>query len=466
MGIIDGITAFIGSMHISAIIIISIILTVFFLSLAFHIILRIRYGALNREITRVSSIGRGSLAGGTEADRFSAPRSRSPILRGVVSEFESAWAARRGVEVNTQAVIENYFNHRMKAARICEGFARHSVSVMIVIGLLGTFIGLTISVQSLVLLFRGYDVTELLSSVESGLLSALAGMSTAFTTSLFGIACSVIITVIGVFISPGQSRESLLVSVEEYLDNTLSARLSAAEGDGSRQMNDALRSTFIEFGERIAERFDRSLTTMREDVRGIEEVNNNLRNTIERMDVSFMRVADTIKASTRHIDDNYRAVANLSEHVDETRDEIARISKENISYTDYLVKSVAEAAQAVGELTADLRGEAQRRLDNFESYDAAISQMVKSVELIRDAVAVIPEQMYAYTEASKSAFLTRRVREAPDAAYDNAVAPNDNYTVGANDTVSGAANGGVNGRTAGAAGDEAGDGGGWSRSGR
>jgi len=463
MGLLNGVLTFIGSMHISAIIIISIILFIFFLSVIFIFLLRIKYGRLKRELDRQAAAGRSALLSlernaapsrrGARAplerddfpdigepqamDRFSEPRFRSPILKGVVAEYEAAWRSlngasqngisQRGAEVNTQAVIENYFNTSAKGGSIQEGFTRHSVSVMIVIGLLGTFIGLTISVQSLVLLFRGYDVTELLSSVESGLLSALAGMSTAFTTSLFGIACSVIVTIINIFINPAQSRENLMIGIEEFLDNTVSARLGVVKNDEFELMNNALRSTFVEFGERIAERFDRTLVTMREDVRGIEEVNNNLRNTIEQMDVSFYRIADALKASTRHVDDNYQSLAALSARFKEMGEEFEESRREGVLHSENLVKSVSDAAAAINGLAGDLRGETQRRLDNFATYDAAIGQMLRSAELIRDAVAVIPEQMYAYTEANRITYGAASDNAAfePYAGY--GVTPDDVY---------------------------------------
>ena len=417
MDIFRSVLTFAGSMHISAIIIISVILFIFFLTFLFNLILRSLYANLKRDFERQSAQVRGMIAtaGNPEAaslnDRFSEPRFRAPLLRSIVSEFEAAWNAQKGVEINTPAIIERNFNTRMKAAIIEENCARHSVSVMIVLGLLGTFIGLTISVQSLVLLFRGYDVTELLSSVEAGLLSSLTGMSAAFTTSLFGIACSVVITIMNVFMNPGQTRENLMIAIEEFLDNTVSARLRAAAGDGYEKMNEALRSTFIDFGERIAERFDRTLITMRDDVRGIEEVNNNLRNTIVNMDVSFVRIADAIKASTRHIDDNYQALSALSSRFQEVSAGFDAVLAENAAYSENLIKSVTEAAQSINNLTGDLRGEAQRRLDNFIAYDAAISQMAKSAELIRGAVAAIPEQMYAYAESAKINFAGRAVLE-------------------------------------------------------
>jgi len=408
MGILDDILAFYNNMHISAIVIIGFIILIFLITFVFIIMLRIRYGGLIRDFRRQTAKSRGAPAaadgepsGAPVFDRFSAPRFRSRLLRDVVSGYESAWRLYKGAEVNTQALIEDQFNQKMKAGLLQENCARHSVSVMIVLGLLGTFIGLTISVQSLVLLFKGYDVTELLSSVESGLLSALAGMSTAFTTSLFGIGCSVIITVMNVFINPARYREDLMTGIEEYLDNTVAARLGAAAGDGYGQMENALRGTFIEFGERIAERYDRSLTALHDDIRGIEDANNNLRNTIAQMDVCFVRIADALKSSTRHVEENYSALASLSSRFDEISAGFDLVRKENAGHSEKLVKSVTDAANAIGALTDDLRGEAQRRLDNFNTYNGAIDQMARSAEMIRDAVAAIPDQMYAYSEASK-----------------------------------------------------------------
>lgn len=420
MGVIDNIFTFIGSMHISAIIIIAIILVIFLFALLFIIVLKIKYGGLIRDVNlRASDAAAGRGGSGdtgsrfiTIDDRYREPGFRNAFLGGVVAEFESAWSSHKGVEVNTQAIIENYFNKRAKADIILEGFTRHSVSVMIVFGLLGTFIGLTISVQSLVLLFRGYDVTELLGSVESGLLSALVGMSTAFTTSVFGVGCSVFITILSIFMNPGQARENLMTGIEEYLDNIVSSGLKTAMGDEYDQMNNTLRNIFVEFGERIAERFDRSLTTLRDDVRGIEEVNNNLRNTIEQMDVCFVRIADALKASTRHVDENYQAISGLSARFKDMSGEYEASRRDGAVQSEKLVKSVGEAAQAITSLTGDLRGEAQRRLDSFSAYEEAVNRMAASAALIRDAVAVIPEQMYAYSIASGSRVFQTGVKES------------------------------------------------------
>jgi len=427
MEMLAGLFEFARSMHISAVVIISVIITIFLLSFILHIALRGKYRRLYKELLRQASAGRSALApadGQGKAavrDRFSEPRFRSRLLRETVTEFEAAYASKRGVEVNTQVIIENQFNVHMRGSLAMERFTRNSISVMIVLGLLGTFIGLTISVQSLVMLFRNYDVAELLSSVESGLLYALSGMSTAFTTSLFGIACSVVITFMNIFINPSQTRETLMSAIEEYLDTNVSARLMSAAGDGTEKMNDALKSTFIDFGERIADRFDRSLLTIREDVRGIEDVNNNLRNTIEQMDVSLVRIADALKASTRHVESNYGSLAELSKKLERSGEEYGNVSKESAQHAAEMVKSVNEAARAIASLTADLRGEAQRRLDNFATYNAAISQMAGSASLIRDAVAAIPEQMLAYSEASRIPDLSREKVPPETASIDDGV---------------------------------------------
>ncbi|MDR3121045.1 MAG: hypothetical protein LBU58_06905 [Clostridiales bacterium] len=419
MDLLNQFLAFVGGMHLSALIIIGLIVVIFLVAIIFSVTSRGMYAKLQKDLDRLVASGRAAVSTLAPAaavpanapataddaarpdrpDRFSEPRTKDPLLRGIISDYESAWAGQDGGAVNTQAIIENRFNGKMKSWLLREQFTQHSVSIMIVLGLLGTFIGLTISVQSLVLLFRESDVTELLQSVESGLLSALAGMSTAFTTSLFGIACSVVVTFFNVFFNVGQARERVMTAIEEYLDNTAAARLRVYSGSAYEAMDGALRRTFIEFGEKIAERFDRSLQTFHGDIRGVEDANNNLRNTIEMMDACFVRVADAVKASTRHIEDNYQVLSGLSDGLAATRDAYEAGRRESAAHADRLAKSVADASDAICGLTADLRGEAQKRLDDFANYDAAISRMARSAELIRDAVAAIPEQMLAYSEA-------------------------------------------------------------------
>ena len=155
----------------------------------------------------------------------------SEVLKNIVKKYREA-GENNVTEINTQAIIEREFNVKLKILNTGERFVKHSSSLMIIFGLLGTFAGLTIAVSKLVLTLNvNQESIESVSGVIDGLLSAIGGMSVAFTTSLVGIIGSIIITFIKVIINPVHMREELMVMTEEYLDNVIAKEFIKDEVD-------------------------------------------------------------------------------------------------------------------------------------------------------------------------------------------------------------------------------------------
>ena len=135
-----------------------------------------------------------------------------------------------------------------------ERFIKNTNSLLITLGLLGTFLGLTIAVGNIVEIFTQMNFEEILNSSEafiSGIMSSLGGMAVAFLTSLVGVFSSILLTIILTVFNLEEARESLMVSIEEYLDNTVSLVISKDKETEYTMMNNILRETFIEFGEKI-----------------------------------------------------------------------------------------------------------------------------------------------------------------------------------------------------------------------
>ena len=387
----------IGNLHISAKIIISAIVLIFFISLIFIILLKAKYAKLQKDIDS-----------NAHESTFN-----SMLLNEITEDFKAAWVGQTN-EVNTQAIIENHFNRRLKMMQVGERLIKNTVSIMIVLGLLGTFIGLFLSVQSLVLLFQEHSASELLQSVESGLVAALVGMSTAFSTSLVGIAGSVILTFLNVLMSVEQSKEKLMVSIEEYLDNVVSKTMLSRTGNEYEALNNVLRQTFIEFGEKIAERFDKSLLAMHDDVRNIAEVNEHLRNTIEIMDVCFIKITDAIKASTQQIDENFQVVNGLTGTLNEMHHAMNAERKVSMEHAVHMTDKVADAADLMKELTERMRRETEHRNSSAETYNASLERMADCAKRIQDAVGAIPEQMFVYSETAAREVLSQIKQDEED----------------------------------------------------
>jgi hypothetical protein len=270
----------------------------------------------------------------------------SQILNVIVEDYRTISMAARG-EVNTQAIVEKNFSIRLKGLGLGERFVKNSVSLMVVLGLLGTFYGLTLSVGKLVELLNTSGNSEMLVSMDSiiaGLISSVRGMSVAFSTSLAGVAGSIVITVLGILINVEEARESLMVQLEDYLDNVVEQELlfkkeselsrigKAIETsfDGfSSKVEGILQSTVLDFSDKLAMasnniekssgcledtimKFENALNVFSNNTRDFSEFNHNLRGNIERMDVAFINLGESLVETSKIIASNQKVMSDFS----------------------------------------------------------------------------------------------------------------------------------------------------------
>jgi len=116
--------------------------------------------------------------------------------------------------------------------------SRYLIGVLIFLGLLGTFYGLLETVRSVGSVLGGLnvggsDAARAFADLKSGLESPLAGMSTAFSASLFGLAGSLVLGFLD--LQAGQAQNRFYNDLEEWLSTY--TRLSGGQlgdgGDGS-----------------------------------------------------------------------------------------------------------------------------------------------------------------------------------------------------------------------------------------
>ncbi|WP_442902624.1 biopolymer transporter ExbB [Frigidibacter sp. MR17.24] len=120
--------------------------------------------------------------------------------------------------------------------RIEEGrdITRYLANLLIFLGLLGTFYGLATTVPAVVQTIRDLapqgdeNPMAVFDRLMHGLESQLGGMGTAFSSSLLGLAGSLVVGLLELFASHGQNR--FYRELEEWL--TTISRLSFASGEG------------------------------------------------------------------------------------------------------------------------------------------------------------------------------------------------------------------------------------------
>lgn len=248
--------------------------------------------------------------------------SRSRLLQTALDGFIPAYKE-FGQETNTPAIITGAINSKMGFALFCERFLANAVSLFVTLGLFGTFLGLSMSVASLTELISGSNTSDWLSvldSVGDGLMSALSGMGVAFYTSLVGVACSILLTVLRAIFSPEKLRSSLETEMELWLDhrtaptlqtdrakddaeivnrmiygmNTAASSMEKTLKDATASMQKTLENSCV-----VLKAFNSTVDKFNQGTRDFSEFDYNLRGTVERMDVAVRDLGTHIRTVNR-----------------------------------------------------------------------------------------------------------------------------------------------------------------------
>ncbi len=123
------------------------------------------------------------------------------------------------------------------ATRLDEGrdITRYLANLLIFLGLLGTFWGLSLTIPAVVDTIRelapqeGQSSADVFDGLMTGLEDQLGGMGTAFASSLLGLAGSLTVGLLELFAGHAQNR--FYRELEEWLSSI--TRVSVADGDGS-----------------------------------------------------------------------------------------------------------------------------------------------------------------------------------------------------------------------------------------
>ena len=135
------------------------------------------------------------------------------------------------------------------ATRIDEArdITRYLANLLIFLGLLGTFYGLATTVPAVVDTIRalspkdGETGMEVFNKLMTGLESQLGGMATAFSSSLLGLAGSLVVGLLELFVTHGQNR--FYRELEEWMSGFTRIGLGGAEGQG---LGEAALAGFVE----------------------------------------------------------------------------------------------------------------------------------------------------------------------------------------------------------------------------
>jgi len=163
------------------------------------------------------------------------PRLREPVLLAPVSLILGQGLARRAISALTLRAVLDSIGTRLDESR---EIARYLTGLLVFLGLLGTFWGLLETVASIGNVIKsmqtGADSAVMFDDLKNGLAAPIAGMAVSFTSSLFGLAGSLVLGFLD--LQAGQAQNRVFTELEDSLslnviDAPLDTRMAADARD-------------------------------------------------------------------------------------------------------------------------------------------------------------------------------------------------------------------------------------------
>ncbi|MGR3499440.1 MAG: biopolymer transporter ExbB [Limimaricola soesokkakensis] len=234
---------------------------------------------------------------------------------------------------------------------------RYLSNTLIFLGLLGTFYGLATTVPALVDTIRSLDPSEgesgtaIFERLQQGLEAQLGGMGTAFSSSLLGLAGSLVVGLLELFASHGQNR--FYRELEEWLSTI--TRLGYASGEEQQPASNGDGGLLAQMVEHLGERMEGLSVAVgaagearRESEARIAALTETLARIAERMDPAAERAA-----LERVAEGQERVHAALERAAEGGNDSETRMRLRNMDVQ--LLRILEEIAAGRQEMLAELR---------------------------------------------------------------------------------------------------------------
>ncbi len=234
---------------------------------------------------------------------------------------------------------------------------RYLANTLIFLGLLGTFYGLATTVPALVDTIRSLNVennesgAEIFTRLQAGLEKQLGGMGTAFSSSLLGLAGSLVIGLLELFAGHGQNR--FYNELEDWLSTMTRVTLSAEEGGAAGEGSAIMAQIADQLGEQLEAlhmmfaKSDNARSKL--DVK-IDRLADSIAQLVERGDGG-----ETAGALMRVAEGQERLIKVLGERGSDGIDAESRMRLRSIDVQ--LLRILEEISAGRQETVADLRGE-------------------------------------------------------------------------------------------------------------
>jgi len=236
---------------------------------------------------------------------------------------------------------------------------RYIVNLLIFLGLLGTFYGLATTIPGVVDTIRSLNVKEgesgakVFGQLMTGLEGQLAGMGTAFASSLLGLAGSLVVGLLELFAGHGQNR--FYREMEEWLSTITRVGFSSGEGEGGGGFDQSVVATvldhMVEQIDSLQGLFLQGETSRAGTAEKLDGLTSALQQLTDRLDISI----DPTDALNRVADGQERLLAKLSETTEDSVDPESRMRLRSIDVQ--LLKILEDMSSGRQEVMSQLHGD-------------------------------------------------------------------------------------------------------------
>ena len=285
------------------------------------------------------------------------PPRRRPVL---LATLAAAFGEERGVRfsaVSMRSILDGVQSRVEEAGET----ARYLAGLLIFLGLIGTFWGLIQTVSAISDVIDGLqvssgDMSEVFGDLKSGLDAPLAGMGTAFSSSLFGLSGALVLGFLDLQSSQASSR--FANELEEWLSS-----LTRLTSSGAGPMLEDAEQSVPAYIQALLETTAENLEGLRRIVARTEEgrhtIGRNLELLAERLGALADRTREERVAINRMIEDQAETHALLRRLADGgqqvSMDIATRRHIANIDKALALLREEARGGRA--EIIEDLRAE-------------------------------------------------------------------------------------------------------------
>lgn len=287
----------------------------------------------------------------------SPPRLLGPLARNLAARSTSGRLAL--TLQSTQATLDSLSGRLDESREI----SRYMTSLLIFLGLLGTFYGLLLTVSSIAGVIGGMSVGDgnldaMFNQLKSGLAQPLKGMATAFSGSMFGLAGALILGFLD--LNAGQAQNRFFNEVEEWLAGITkhgSAILEGGDASVPAYVQALLEQTAenLETLQNVVSRSEESRMQQLQVMEGLQERLKAMTDLLQANQKMMSRVAEgqaLLGPFLKHVGEAATPGTAAFNDAREGREQFSRIEGHIVRLIDELHSG---RAQMSGEIRNDLR---------------------------------------------------------------------------------------------------------------